>query len=85
MSEGEETVLTLFDQIRDIVGESGILVGDEVRERPADWLGRSPNTASAIVRPSTTEQLSRVMRLCSEVRQPMVEKQSRISHNPVMN
>ena len=70
--EREETVLTLFDQIRDIVGDGGILVGDEVRERPADWLGRSPNRASAIVRPSTTEQLSLVMRLCSEARQPMV-------------
>jgi FAD/FMN-containing dehydrogenase len=53
----------LSQQLRAIVGESGVLEGAAVRERAsALWHGRVD--ADLLVRPRTTEQVSRVMQLC---------------------
>jgi FAD/FMN-containing dehydrogenase len=56
----------------DIVGADGVLTGDDVRARPVGWADHSPCQARAIVRPSTTEQVSRVLAACNAARQPVV-------------
>ena len=62
----------LMNQLRDIVGDHGLLTGAEAQERPADWLGQTKCKAAAIVRPKSTEELSAVMKACHDARQPVV-------------
>jgi FAD/FMN-containing dehydrogenase len=64
--------MTIIDKIREIVGETGLITGQDVAERPTDWLGRETNEAMAIVRPGSTEELSEVMKLCHAAKQPVV-------------
>jgi FAD/FMN-containing dehydrogenase len=62
----------LIDQIAAIVGSQGLLTGEDVSGRAADWLGTSTCQAKAIVRPGSTEQLSQVMALCNAAGQAVV-------------
>ncbi|MCI4643537.1 MAG: FAD-binding oxidoreductase [Hyphomonadaceae bacterium] len=64
--------MDLLEQIRGVVGETGLIVGEEVGKRPADWTGRTSCKARAVVRPGTTQELSEVMKLCHAARQPVV-------------
>lgn len=60
-----------LDAIRAVVGEQGVLVGDEVHARnPGVFMSRIE--ADALIRPQTTEQVSRVMAICDAARQPVV-------------
>ncbi len=68
MSNSEQ----LLQRIADIVGERGILTGDDVTSRPNHSWGRGSCPARAIVRPASTEELSGVMRLCQEAGQTVV-------------
>ncbi len=63
---------SIVHKLREIVGPVGILTGDDVSARRATWLRQAPARAKAIVRPSSTHELSRVMRACHEVRQTVV-------------
>jgi FAD/FMN-containing dehydrogenase len=56
----------------DIVGRDGVLTGDDVRARTVGWADFSPCKALAIVRPSTTEQVARVLAACNAAGQPVV-------------
>ena len=56
----------------DIVGPDGVLTGGDVRARSVSWADHSPCQALAIVRPATTEQVSRVLAACNAARQPVV-------------
>ena len=62
----------LIETIRNIVGETGIISGDDVATRPADWLGHTNCQAKAIIRPKTTEELSEVMKLCHTSNQNVI-------------
>ncbi len=62
--------MDLFDEILAVVGEGGLVTGDDVAKR-ADWRGVACE-ARAVVRPRTTAELSEVMRLCHAARQPVV-------------
>jgi len=53
-------------KIHDIVGTQGLIVGEDVKSRKADFFGQCENLAMAIVRPASTEELSQVMKLCFE-------------------
>jgi FAD/FMN-containing dehydrogenase len=70
MSEAE--VKDLIGQIGEIVGERGLLLGDDVSARPNRSWGQGSCPAKAIVRPASTEELSRVMRLCHDCGQTVV-------------
>ena len=75
MPDGKRTegpAMELLDQIHSIVGDSGLIVGEDVSKRPADWMGRTHCEAKAVIRPRTTEELSKVMKLCHTARQPVV-------------
>ncbi len=56
--------MDLESEIRAIVGDRGILTGDDVRMRSCDPFRDVAPGGSIIVRPASTEEVSAVMRLC---------------------
>lgn len=61
----------LLNDLITIVGPGGVLQGEDVSQRSVDWFTGAPCLAMAIVRPRSTEQLSKVMALCYEADQPV--------------
>lgn len=62
----------LLATIAGIVGDAGLLTGEDVSARSAGWMRPEPCRARAIVRPATTAELAEVMRHCHEAGQPVV-------------
>ncbi|MFM5948797.1 MAG: FAD-binding oxidoreductase, partial [Novosphingobium sp.] len=62
----------LLDRIAAIVGPQGLLTGEDVSGRAADFMGLTQVQARAIVRPASTAELSEVMKLCHAAGQPVV-------------
>lgn len=62
----------LLQQIKDLLGPQGALTGDDVRQRAIGFWNNAGIDAVAIVRPSTTEQVSAVLKLCNDAGQPVV-------------
>jgi len=62
----------LIKRIQEIVGPSGILVGEEVTSRSDSWPPTGGCQAKALVRPASTEQVSSVLKLCHAEGQPVV-------------
>ncbi|MCP3673836.1 MAG: FAD-binding oxidoreductase, partial [Gammaproteobacteria bacterium] len=62
----------LLKKIEAIVGQIGIIKGDEVRERIARWGANDKMAADAIVRPASTHELSQVMTLCFDADQAVL-------------
>ncbi|MCW1383777.1 FAD-binding oxidoreductase [Novosphingobium sp. KCTC 2891] len=61
----------IIDDLIGIVGESGVILGDDVAARyPGYFMDRIE--ASAIVRPRSTEEVSRILAQCNAVGQPVV-------------
>ena len=56
----------MIEQLRAVVGEEHVLVDDDLRASyETDWTGRFTGRSLAVVRPRTTDEVSRVLRLCS--------------------
>ncbi|MGX9182150.1 FAD-binding oxidoreductase [Mesorhizobium sp. BHbdii] len=64
--------MELLDQIHAVVGDAGLITGQDLANRPGDWRGRTSCGALAVVRPRTTAEFSEVMKLCYAARQPVV-------------
>lgn len=64
--------MTIIQSIADIVGPKGVLTGDDVTARPNYSWGAGNCPAKAIVRPASTDELSRVMALCHEHEQTVI-------------
>lgn len=62
----------ILNAIEGVVGSSGVLTGDDVSARPANWGRPEPCAAQAIVRPASTDEVAAVLRLCHEAGQPVV-------------
>ena len=62
----------LIDKFTDVLGTAGVLSGDDVRMRKASWLSDEPCQALAILRPANTEEVAAVLKLCSELNQPVI-------------
>ncbi|MFM2300992.1 MAG: hypothetical protein RLZZ84_728 [Pseudomonadota bacterium] len=62
----------LLDQIAAIVGPKGLISGEDVALRAADWMGLAKCQAKAVVRPASTQELSAVMKLCHAAGQVVV-------------
>ena len=64
--------MDIISRLQSIVGEGGVVSGDEVRSRGTGWISRRNMDAAAIVRPRTTEEVSCVLRLCNDAGQAVV-------------
>jgi FAD/FMN-containing dehydrogenase len=62
----------LRDQLQQVVGQKGIISGPDLAERAVSYWDSSPTTALALVRPGSTDEVSRILRLCSEHNQSVV-------------
>lgn len=62
----------ILAKITEIVGGSGVLTGEAVRERVAVWGTIQPMEAKAIVRPSMADEVSAVLKLCHAEGQAVV-------------
>lgn len=63
---------TLFDALQGVVGASHIRAGSEDSPELTDRHRRYRGRALAIVRPASTEEVARVVRLCAAARAPIV-------------
>ena len=54
------------------LGPDAVVTGDEVRTRSTGWMRPGPNLAKALVRPRSTEEVSKILRICHEAHQPVV-------------
>jgi FAD/FMN-containing dehydrogenase len=61
----------ILQQLRDIVGEAHVLTGDAVTGRYAGYF-MTRIGADAIVRPKSTDEVSRILALCNKHGQPVV-------------
>ena len=62
----------LLDAIRGVVGERGLLVGDtDTAGYIEDWRRLYHGRTPAVIRPGSTDELARVVRLCAEARVPI--------------
>jgi FAD/FMN-containing dehydrogenase len=64
--------MNLLQTLAEIVGADGVLAGEDVRRRFVSWVDQSPCQALAIVRPGSTEQVSKVLAACHAAGQPVV-------------
>ncbi len=62
----------LLKEIEAVVGEHGLLRGDDVASRQATWLRNEPMRGKAIVRPGNTDEVSSVLALCHAAGQAVV-------------
>ncbi len=63
----------LLDKIAAAIGRTHILEGADVSERYAvDWSRENPCKPAVVLRPTSTQQVSAILRLCNEARQPLV-------------
>lgn len=58
--------------LKNIVGDRNFLTGQDVRDRQEDWGRDKPCLAKALVRPGSTEEVSRVLAACHKVGQSVV-------------
>jgi FAD/FMN-containing dehydrogenase len=63
---------TLVNQLHDIVGDSGLIVGPEAAARSCDPFRAVPPKAEFIVRPGSTAEVSRLLALCHACGQRLV-------------
>ena len=64
--------MPLIEDLAAIVGETDVLVGEQVSQRPACWGSSAPCQAICIARPQTTGQVSEILRLCHAAGQSVV-------------
>ena len=62
----------ILDALTEIVGRKGILLGEEVSARPNFSLNEGTCEALAILRPASTDELSRVLKVCHAHKQAVV-------------
>ncbi len=59
-------------RLESLVGAGGLLTGEDVRARAAGIWDPTPIEADALVRPQSTGQVADILRLCHDVRQPVI-------------
>jgi len=65
-------VEALLEQLRSVLGDGGVIEGAEVTQRATSFWDARPCQARAILRPRTTEEVSRVLALCHAAGHPVV-------------
>ena len=65
--------MTLLNELRSVVGDDHVLVDPDLRRSyETDWTGRFSGTATAVVRPRSTDEVAAVVRACAAAGQPLV-------------
>lgn len=64
----------MLDELRKVLGETGVLVGADVSRRAASWIDPSPLQAAAILRPAATEQAAAALRICHAAGRPVITR-----------
>lgn len=62
----------LISQLIDIVGEANVVSGKLLQERATSYWDSSPTHSKALVKPTTTEQVSQILALCHKQKQSVV-------------
>ncbi|MEM7294319.1 MAG: FAD-binding oxidoreductase, partial [Pseudomonadota bacterium] len=62
----------IVKQLVDVLGTSAVLTGDDLAGRSAGIWSSEPLRALALVRPSSTEEVAAVLRICNEAGQAVV-------------
>ena len=63
---------SLHDQLKSIVGDRGLVDPAETKPYETDWRDNYHGRAAAVVRPASTEEVARVVKLLAELRVPIV-------------
>ncbi len=64
--------MNLLEALQSTVGASNVLTGPDAAPFLTDWRGRYQGRAQAVVRPSSTEQVAQIVRICVEHNAPVV-------------
>ncbi len=64
----------ILNTLREALGETAVLVGDDVRARPVSRFVQHGCAAGALIRPASTDEVALVMRLCHQAGQPVVPR-----------
>jgi len=67
-----QAINPLLDRFTRLLGPSGVLTGDDVTARMIHVWRQEPIRAACILRPSSTEEVAEILRLCNEVGQTVV-------------
>ncbi|MGR8949468.1 MAG: FAD-binding oxidoreductase [Gammaproteobacteria bacterium] len=62
----------IIAKLKTILDGAGILQGEDVTNRAIHVWRDEPITALAILRPTTTEQVSQILKVCNDAKQPLV-------------
>ena len=63
---------TVVNALQEALGESSLVTGSALAERATSYWNSEPTRALAMLRPKTTEELSRIMAICHAHNQPVV-------------
>ena len=63
---------SMLEKISAVVGPEGMLLGDDIRNRSDSWPPTGGCQAMAIVRPATTQEVSRILKICHAEGQSVV-------------
>ena len=64
---------SLLAELRAVLGETGVRVGDAIGERAlTDWTKMTPTRPAALLLPASTAQVSAALAICHAARQPVV-------------
>lgn len=56
----------MIEKFIEILGTNGVIHGDDVKMRAGDWAGQTICGAKAILRPQTSQEVSKILEICNE-------------------
>ncbi len=62
----------IVDQLRDLLGNTAVLSSQDVAQRAVSYWNSAPMIAKALIRPATTQDVSRALQLCHAQNQTVV-------------
>lgn len=62
----------LLQQFNELLGKGGVVASDAIAQRASSYWDASPMQGKVLLRPSSTEQVSRILRLCHAAKQTVV-------------
>ena len=69
--------MDILDHLREIVGQTHVLNGDDAERYSADWLKQYHWTPLAVVRPRSTDEVARVVAFADQNKLSIVRSEER--------